>query len=93
MTHKRNRIVYTRTNEIIERGAQPYTVEEFDKKSKEIDEEEGDVVIIDTRHPINFSKVHIPGSIYAGIKAGPLENSVDMKTFSKWVGIQIDKIM
>lgn len=53
------------------RGTEPFTAADFKKKSEEDDEEEFDVLILDTRHPISYSEAHIPGSIYVGIKAGP----------------------
>ena len=71
---KMNKEGYDDINEVISRGSQKLTVEEFEEVMN------GDAaIILDVRHQSDFVKGHIPGSIFIGLDGG----------FAPWVGALI----
>lgn len=69
-----NKMGYESIDEVMAKGAQSFDVNTF----LAIAEAE-DALILDTRHQDEFSKAHIPGSIFIGIKG----------SFATWVGALI----
>jgi len=72
-----NKSINTEIDAILEKGTVALDVDTF----KAMAEHEG-AMVIDTRHQNNFTKEHIPGSIFFGIDGG----------FAPWVGALITDI-
>jgi rhodanese-related sulfurtransferase/glyoxylase-like metal-dependent hydrolase (beta-lactamase superfamily II) len=74
---KMNKEGYTDIDEILENGAKPLTPEDF-----EVIANETNALILDVRHQDDFTKGHIPKSIFIGIDGG----------FAPWVGAMIGNV-
>jgi len=74
---KMNKEGYTDIGEILENGTKPLTPEDF-----EIIANETNALILDVRHQDDFTKGHIPQSIFIGIDGG----------FAPWVGAMIGNV-
>ena len=72
-----NKSGYENINEVINRGLTPLNVEKF----KELSAKDG-ILILDTRKAGEFSKGHIPGSLFVGLEG----------QFAPWVGAVIPNI-
>ena len=55
------------------------------------DREPEDTIIVDTRHPDEFSEGFIKGSFYIGIKAGDIDSPTDRK-FERWISKIVSNI-
>ena len=74
---KMNKEGYTDIDEILENGTKPLTPEDF-----EVIANETNALILDVRHQDDFTKGHIPKSIFIGIDGG----------FAPWVGAMIGNV-
>tara|TARA_B100000767_G_scaffold173467_1_gene162305 strand:- start:148 stop:1557 length:1410 start_codon:yes stop_codon:yes gene_type:complete len=74
---KMNKEGYTDIGEILENGTKPLTPEDF-----EVIANETNALILDVRHQDDFTKGHIPQSIFIGIDGG----------FAPWVGALIGNV-
>ena len=74
---KMNKEGYTDIGEILENGTKPLTPEDF-----EVIANETNALILDVRHQDDFTKGHIPQSIFIGIDGG----------FAPWVGAMIGNV-
>ncbi len=72
-----NKSGYENINEVINRGLTPLNVEKFKELSAK-----DDILILDTRKAGEFSKGHIPGSLFVGLEG----------QFAPWVGAVIPNI-
>jgi len=74
---KMNKEGYTDIDKILENGTKPLTPEDF-----EVIANETNALILDVRHQDDFTKGHIPKSIFIGIDGG----------FAPWVGAMIGNV-
>jgi len=74
---KMNKEGYTDIDKILENGTKPLTPEDF-----EVIVNETNALILDVRHQDDFTKGHIPKSIFIGIDGG----------FAPWVGAMIGNV-
>ena len=74
---KMNKEGYTDIDKILENGTKPLTPEDF-----EVIANETNALILDVRHQDDFTKGHIPQSIFIGIDGG----------FAPWVGAMIGNV-
>ena len=72
-----NKSGYENITEVINRGLTPLNIEKFKELSAK-----DDILILDTRKAAEFSKGHIPGSLFVGLEG----------QFAPWVGAVIPNI-
>ena len=72
-----NKEGYEDFEEVLKRGTQEFSAEQFEEQAKNTN-----AIILDVRNQADFSKGHIPGSIFIGIDGG----------FAPWVGALIGDV-
>jgi len=72
-----NKEGYEDFEEVLKRGTQEFSAEQFEEQAKNTN-----AIILDVRNQADFAKGHIPGSIFIGIDGG----------FAPWVGALIGDI-
>ena len=72
-----NKEGYEDFEEVLKRGTQEFSVEQFEEQAKNTS-----AIILDVRNQADFAKGHIPGSIFIGIDGG----------FAPWVGALIGDV-
>ena len=72
-----NKEGYEDFDEVLKRGTQEFSAEQFEEHAKNTD-----AIILDVRNQADFAKGHIPGSIFIGIDGG----------FAPWVGALIGDV-
>ena len=72
-----NKEGYEDFEEVLKRGTQEFSAEQFEEQAKNTN-----IIILDVRNQADFSKGHIPGSIFIGIDGG----------FAPWVGALIGDV-
>ena len=72
-----NKEGYEDFEEVLKRGTQEFSAEQFEEQAKNTN-----AIILDVRNQADFAKGHIPGSIFIGIDGG----------FAPWVGALIGDV-
>jgi len=72
-----NKEGYEDFEEVLKRGTQEFSAEQFEEQAKNTS-----AIILDVRNQADFAKGHIPGSIFIGIDGG----------FAPWVGALIGDV-